>query len=115
MEINRDSVNQWLLTERRSQSWLAAKCEVSKQAVSNWLRENNSRSISASAQIVILRLMEEDRAAKAAKPPHSLVLEFEDADYEQIESAAVKAGKSIRQWSKDGLLGLAEIDVYALA
>lgn len=110
MEITRETVNQWLTDERRSQSWLAEKCGVSDQAVSNWLRENNFRPISATAQITIRSLMEEDAASSQATPPHNLVLEFDDDHYKPIEKAALKAGETVREWAKRTLNETADLD-----
>ncbi|MBK1884170.1 LexA family transcriptional regulator [Luteolibacter pohnpeiensis] len=111
MDINRDSVNKWLADMHRSQVWLADQCGVSKQAVSNWLREKNPQQISASAQITIRSLMEEDAVAQQAKPPHNLVLEFSDSEYAPIERAALKAGMTIREWVKTTLNDIVDMDV----
>lgn len=111
MEITRDSVVQWLESIRYSQTWLADKCEVSKQAVSNWLREKNPQPISAAAKIKIRSLMDEHVASQKAKPPHNLVLEFLDAEYEPIEQIALRSGKTVREWAKMALNQAASLDV----
>lgn len=100
MEVTRESVIEWLSKEHRSQSWLASQCDVSKQAVSNWLREKKPQAISAAAEIIIRQLMEEDAARDQAKPPHNLVLEFGDEEYEPVEKAALEHGMTIREWAK---------------
>lgn len=110
MEITREAVLQWMVQERRSNTWLADQCGVTKQAVSNWLSEGSPRPISSSAQIIIRRLMEMDAAASEAKPPHTLVIEFEDDDYSAIENAALQSQQTIRDWAKDTLLTIAEVD-----
>jgi hypothetical protein len=115
MDITRETVLKWLEDQRRSHTWLAEQCGKTIQAVSNWLREKNPQAISASAKITIAKLMAEDAAANEAKPPHSLVLEFNDDDYESIENAALRSNKSIRNWAKDTLVGIADVDVVALA
>lgn len=115
MEITRETVNAWLETERRSQSWLAEQCELSKQAVSNWLREKNPVPISASAQIIIRRLMEEDAAKTQAKAPQNLVLEFKQADFDNICKAAAALGQLPREWAQFQLSEIAALDVEALA
>ena len=114
MKITKELVINWLEKERRSRSWLAEKCQVSKQAVSNWLSENNPQGISASAQLIIQKLMEEDEAAAAAKPPHNLVIEFNDEEYQPIERAALRSGQSIREWAKDALNDIAGADVTSI-
>jgi predicted transcriptional regulator len=114
MEINRDTVNQWLIEQRRSQTWLSEKCGVSKQAVSNWLRENNPQQISAVAQITIRSLMEEDEASAQSAPPHNLVLEFDSLEYETIENAALKQQVTVREWAKKTLNAAAEIDAETI-
>lgn len=100
MEITRDTVNQWLENEHRSQSWLAEKCGVSVQAVSNWLRGNKYRPISAGAQITIRALMDEDAAKAKARPLQNLVLEFSDNEYKAIGKAALAAGELVPSWAK---------------
>lgn len=115
MEITRDTVHQWLKKERRSQTWLAEKCGVTVQAVSNWLRENNFQPISAAAQITIRALMEEDAAASQATPPHSLVLEFDDEDYAVIEQAALQKPETVREWAKRTLNEAADADMREIA
>ena len=100
MEITRDTVIQWLEAERRSQTWLSKQLGVSVQAVSNWLREKNPQTISASAQITIRALMEEDAAKSAATPPHNLILEFTDEQYGPIEQAALASKETVREWAK---------------
>lgn len=115
MNVTKESVISWLEETRRNRTWLAEKCNVSKQAVSNWLREKNSQGISASAKLVIQKLMEEDAAATQKKPPHSLVLEFEEAEYSSIEKAALANRQTIRQWAKDELNQLAQTEVESLA
>ena len=115
MEINRDTVLEWLTNERRSQSWLASQCEVSDQAVSNWLREKNARPISANAQIVIRSLMEEDAAKTQAKPLQNLVLEFSDEEYKAIGRAALMANQLVPDWTKAVLNSAANEDMEALA
>lgn len=111
MEITRSIVLEWLEQERRSQTWLAEQCGVSKQAVSNWLREKNPQAISAAAQLIITRLMAEDAAKSDAKPLQNLVLEFEDAQFEKLEKAALANRQTVRDWSKEILNGIASMDV----
>ena len=109
MTTTREAVIQWLAENHRTQTWLAEKCGVKDQAVSNWLREKNPRTISASAQIIIQRLMEEDAAKSQAKPPHNLVLEFNDEDYALVEKAALGKVVSIREWAKQILNDVASM------
>lgn len=113
MEITRETVNQWLEHNRRSQKWLAEQCGVSDQAVSNWLRESNHRPISAAAQITIRRLMDEDAARQQAAPLQNLVLEFEGDQFGAIEQAALAGRQTVREWAKDVLNGAATMDVDA--
>lgn len=54
--------------------------------------------------------MEEDAAALQAKPPHNLVLEFDDAEYAAIEQAALLKPETVREWAKRVLNEAAEID-----
>lgn len=115
MEINRETVNQWLEKYHRRPSWLAEKCSVTVQAVSNWLREKNPRQISAPAQITIHSLMEEDRLSELAKPPHVMVLEFDDDEYANIEKAALQTPETVRKWAVRKLNEAATIDVEAVA
>jgi len=121
MEITRDTVLQWLEEERRNQTWLAEQCGVSDQAVSNWLREKNSRPISAGAQITIRRLIEEDAAEKAAKLPppvisQNLVLYPTREQYRQWEEAAFNAAdkpKHLEDWAIEGLDRMAKQWIYS--
>lgn len=115
MSIDRNTVNRWLDRQRRSQKWLAVQCSVTEQAVSNWLREKKPRPISATAQIIIRTLMEEDAAASQAGPSHHLVLEFADDQFEAIEQAALKNNETARQWAKRTLNDIAGQDAKALA
>lgn len=115
MEVTRESVNQWLAETRRSQTWLAEQCEVSKQAVSNWLREKNPQPISAEAKLKIMVLFEEDAAKAQARPQQNLVLEFTDEEFTAIENAAVRAGIGPREWARCALNEAAEADMEALA
>lgn len=114
MDITRETVNHWLETERRSQAWLADKCGVTDQAVSNWLRVTNPRPISAAAQITIRALMDEDFARNQAKPPHNLVLEFSDEEYTPIERAALQSSETVREWAKRTLNEASTIDLTKL-
>jgi hypothetical protein len=111
MKIIRDTVIKWLTEKNKSQSWLAEKCRVSDQAVSNWLRENNYRPISATAQITIRKLMDEDTAAAQATPPHTLVLEFNSKQYAPIEQAALQNHETVREWAKRTLNDATEADM----
>ena len=111
MKIIRDTVIKWLTEKNKSQSWLAEKCSVSDQAVSNWLRENNYRPISATAQITIRKLMDEDTAAALAAPPHTLVLEFNSKQYAPIEQAALQNHETVREWAKRTLNEATEADM----
>ena len=111
MKIIRDTVIKWLTEKNKSQSWLAEKCRVSDQAVSNWLRENNYRPISATAQITIRKLMDEDTAAAQATPPHTLVLEFNSKQYAPIEQAALQNHETVREWAKRTLNEATEADM----
>lgn len=115
MDITRETVNQWLEDNRRSQIWLAEKCSLSKQAVSNWLRDKNPVPISSSAQIIIRRLMEEDAAKTQSKAPQNLVLEFAQADFDNICKAAAALGQVPREWAQFQLADIAALDVEALA
>jgi len=115
VEVTRESVNQWLAETRRSQTWLAEQCEVSKQAVSNWLREKNPQPISAEAKLKIMVLFEEDAAKAQARPQQNLVLEFTDEEFTAIENAAVRAGIGPREWARCALNEAAEADMEALA
>lgn len=112
MKINRDTVISWLDRQRRSKSWLAEKCGVSKQAVSNWLNESNE--ISKQGQIMIRALMEEDAAREQARPAHHLVLDFDDDEFDAIEQAALKKNETARQWAKRSLNEIAGQDAEAL-
>lgn len=100
MEITRDTVLEWLAKYHRPRTWLAKKCGVSDQAVSNWLREKNHQPISAPAIIKIRSLMEEDAASSQAKVPHNLVLEFDDNEYAPVEKAALDQRMTIREWAR---------------
>lgn len=115
MEITRDTVNQWLTDQRRNQSWLAEKCGVSDQAVSNWLRENNFRPISSSAQITIRSLIEEDAAASQSRALYNMVLEFSNDQYSAIEQAALVRPESVREWTKRTLNDAAGVNIKELA
>lgn len=59
--------------------------------------------------------MEEDAAKSAAKPPHNLVLEFDDAQYGPIEQAALASNETVREWAKRTLNDAANIDVREFA
>jgi SOS-response transcriptional repressor LexA len=114
MDITRDSVNDWLVANRRDRDWLAEKCGVGTAAVGHWLnKKGEARPIPAEHQITIRRLMDEDAAKEQAKPLQNLVLEFDDAEYSPIERAALKEGKTVREWSKDILNGAATLNVEA--
>lgn len=115
MEITRELVLEWLEKERLPQKWLASELGVTDQAASNWLREKNPRPIPGEHQIKIRSLIEESASKSAVKPPHSLVLEFDDADYGDIEQAALREGITIREWAKQKLNELADLDVEELA
>lgn len=108
MELDRKQVEQWLLDRGSDRQWLADQCQVGVRAVGNWLNKNAPRPIPTAKQIIISRLMAEDEAATLAAPPHSLVLEFDDADYERIESRALADGVTIREHAKRRLLSLAD-------
>lgn len=59
--------------------------------------------------------MEEDAAKSSAKPPHNLVLEFDDAQYTPIEQAALAARETVREWAKRTLNEAASMDVQDFA
>jgi transcriptional regulator with XRE-family HTH domain len=115
MEVTKETVLKWLSDSRRSQTWLAQQCEVSKQAVSNWLRDKNNQPISAAAELKIRALMTEDAAAAQSAPPHNLVLEFTDKEYEPIEQAALANRETVRDWAKRLLNEAAGLNVDAFA
>lgn len=115
MEVTRETVLAWLETTRRSQTWLADQCGVSKQAVSNWLREKNPQPISAAAQISIWKLMEADQATPAEKPAQNLVLEFTDEEFATIGRAALASNELVPQYAKRVLNEIAGEDVARLA
>lgn len=112
--ITRESVLKWLDQTSRKQTWLAQQCGVSKQAVSNWLREKNPQSISASAALKIQRLMAEDEAKRQAAQPHNLVLEFNTLENRNIEEAARRRNETRTAWAKRTLNEIAEIEVADL-
>lgn len=119
MELTRDTVLQWLEAERRSQAWLAEQCGVSDQAVSNWLRSNNSRPISAAAQITIRALIEADAAEKAAKLPplpitQNLVL-YPSREQFNAWNAAFKhsEAETLEEWATEGIDRMAKALIYS--
>jgi hypothetical protein len=116
MEITRETVTEWLEENRRGREWLAEKCNLGIAAVGHWLnKKGEARPIPAEHQITIRALMEEDAAKKQAKPPHSIILEFNDEDYSAIEWAALEDKKSIREWAKIQLNQAANADMVKLA
>lgn len=118
MDINRETVNQWLDSgpAERDRQWLADKCGVKVSAVGNWLnKKGEARPIPIEHQVTIRKLMDEDAAKAETKPPHNLVLEFDDRDYAEIEQAALHEGLTIREWAKRRLNELADLDVEPLA
>lgn len=116
MEITRETVNQWLEEQRRSRDWLAEKCGTSLSNVGMWLnKKGDPREIPGDHKITIRALMEEDAAKSAAKPPHNLVLEFDDAQYSPIEQAALAARETVREWAKRTLNDAAGMNVQEFA
>ena len=115
MDINRQTVLQWLKNERRNQTWLAEQCEVSKQAVSNWLREKNPQAISSAATIKIHELMEADAAGSRPRPLQNLVLEFQDDEFAAIGRAALATNELIPVWAKRVLNEIVNENVADLA
>lgn len=113
MEITKDSVKEWLSAHRRQRSWLAEKCGASTKTINNWL--STDRGIPSKAVMIIQKLMEEDALADQAKPPHNLVLEFDDDEYEPIEKAALNAQRTVRDWAKRTLNDIASESVEEIA
>lgn len=113
MDITRETVLEWLTSERRSQTWLAEQCDKTVQAVSNWLREKNPQPISASAKLIIARLMQEDEAMKKIAP-QNLVLEFSQEDFDAICRAAQNHRQLPREWAQHQLSEIAHLDVEAI-
>jgi SOS-response transcriptional repressor LexA len=112
MDINRETVNEWLAANRRGREWLAERCRVGVAAAGHWLnKKGEARPIPAEHQITIRRLMEEDAANAQAAPLHNLVLEFDDAAYGSIEAAALRSGVTIRQWASQTLNDAGKMDV----
>lgn len=115
MNIDRTTVNQWLADHRRTREWLADHCEVGVRAVGNWLNmKGEARPIPAQHQLTIRRLMEEDQAAAEAKPLQNLVLEFEKADFDQLQAAARKKNEYVTDWAKRTLNEMAKYEVAEL-
>ncbi|HEX7261883.1 MAG TPA: S24 family peptidase [Luteolibacter sp.] len=115
MDITRETVNEWLEAHPgRGREWLAEQCGVGVAAIGHWLnKKGDARPIPAEHQITIRKLMEEDAAASQAKPPHTLVLEFDDSEYAAVEKAALKTPETIREWAKRLLNEAADLDVAA--
>lgn len=112
MDINRETVNEWLERNRRSREWLAEKCDTSLSNIGMWLNKKGTpREIPGDHKITIHRLMQEDAAKESAKPLQNLILEFTDAQYGPIEQAALAKRQTVREWSKDMLNGAATLDV----
>ena len=116
MEVNREAVLEWLDKHRRTRKWLQEKCDVSKQAVSNWLREKNPQAISSNAQMIIQSLMTADEAAEQAQAsvPQNLVLEFSSEDFAAIEQASVKQDLTVRKWATKTLNAAASLTLDEL-
>lgn len=116
MEITRETVNEWLEAHSRGREWLAERCNVGVAAVGHWLnKKGDARPIPAEHQITISKLMAEDDAAAQSRPPHNLVLEFTNEEYEPIEMAALRERMTVREWSKHVLNGAADMDAEQFA
>jgi hypothetical protein len=117
MNVDRESILQWIEDERRDREWLAEKCGVGLSAVGNWLGQSNPRPIPSKAVLIIRSLMEVDLARRAAssKTPQNLVLEFTDEEFSKLENAASLAGSPLRQLCKDSLDTAAEMDIAKIA
>lgn len=116
MDITRETVNDWLDSHSRGREWLADRCNVGLSAVGNWLnKKGEARPIPAEHQITISKLMAEDEAAAQSRPPHNLVLEFTNEQYEPIELAALREKMTVREWSKHVLNEAAEMDAEEFA
>lgn len=114
MQVTKETVLEWLNEQRRGQGWLAEQCGVTVQAVSNWLRDKNSRSISSSAQLVIGRLMREDQAMNQPAS-QNLVLQFSQEVFDSICLAAQKSHQLPREWAQDQLCEISKVDVESVA
>lgn len=109
MELTREAVLEWLERTRRSRKWLQEQCEVSKQAVSNWLREKNPQSISAAAQIKIAELMSAD--SEAEKELLDIInIEISPEKFDTWNKAALDEGLIIRDWAIKSLDELARVE-----
>jgi hypothetical protein len=77
-----------------------------------WLnKKGDGRPIPPEHQITIRKLMDEDNAAAQAKPPHTLVLEFDSKQYAPIEQAALRNSETVREWAKRTLNEATEADM----
>lgn len=112
MELTPDDVKHWLSKHNHSREWLAHKCGVVPKTLNNWI--GSGRGFPSKAVVIIGNLMKEDAAQEAAKPPHNLVIEFNDEEYQPIERAALRSGQSIREWAKDALNDIAGADVTSI-
>lgn len=111
MKATRETVLKWLESKGHKRSWLAESCEVSKQAVSNWLREKNPQAISANAQLKIRQLMELDEKESKENPSNQLVMNFDSDEFERIELMAHKCGQPLRKWAESVLNSASKMSI----
>ena len=105
MTPTKESIKAWLEAHPdRDRHWLAAKCEVEKRTVDNWL--SSPQNIPGKALLIIEGLMRADRETDRAKqpvPPMTVVLEVPPQTFDDYNRAATNAGMIIREWAVEVL------------
>lgn len=104
-DLSWDSVEEWLRKIGKGRYWLGDRLGASKHTVDGW---GGGRNIPRSKQILIEALM---RGTEASAKPFTV--SFTTLEFEQIETARVKAGYKNREtFYHDAVIQMAE-DILA--
>lgn len=103
--------------------WLAENCDYTRTHINNILAPNGDAR--AKTNKALRRMWEaldreEEKQALAEsgiieKPPHTMVLSFDDDEYASLEFAALASNLTLREWSHETLIGAAAMDPEIIA
>ena len=108
-----DEIDSRLAALGLDRAWLAENTPYSADYIRTVLAPKSTRRTDRVMQILSDAIAQMESAKQQAKPPHTLILEFDDAQFDKIEDAAFEHGSTARAWARDVLNGAATMDVDA--
>ena len=93
MNINKETVLEWLKTRGRSREWLSERCGAEMGTVNSWF---STRGFSDAAVAAIRLLMELDDQSAANALADPGMIQFTLSEFERIERARLAVGSPPR-------------------